>query len=93
MPGMAVNVRFTSSSVNTTIFIPQNAFRSASDLRRGAASTLFVVDGDRCVARSVWVNAVSDGQVEILSGLSAGDRVVLNPSSELKAGDLVTVKN
>jgi membrane fusion protein, multidrug efflux system len=93
MPGMAVNVHVRRRGVGPTVWIPQTAFPAGADVRKGAASTVFVAAGDKCLARAVWVNSVTGDQVEIISGLAMGDRVILSPPKELKAGDLVVVKN
>lgn len=93
MPGMAVNVHVPRRGVAPTVWIPQTAFPAGADVRKGAASAVFVAAGDKCLARAVWVNSVTGDQVEITSGLAVGDRVILSPPKELKAGDLVVVKN
>lgn len=93
MPGMAVNVRFPRATVGSTLWISRAAFQPGADLRNGVAGTVFVVDGDRSAARAVWVNAVQGDLVEIISGLSQGERVILSPPAELKAGDVVEIKN
>jgi RND family efflux transporter MFP subunit len=93
VPGLAVNVRVPRSVSSPNLLVPQSAFPANSDLRRGTAATLFVVDGDRCAVRSVWVNSIDGDQIEIVSGLSAGDRVILSPPAQLKAGDFVAVTN
>jgi RND family efflux transporter MFP subunit len=93
MPGMAVNVRFPRTGVGSTLWIPRSAFPPGADLRNGATSTVFVVDGERSAARAVWLNAVDGDLVEIISGLSQGERVILSPPVELKAGDVVEIKN
>jgi membrane fusion protein (multidrug efflux system) len=93
MPGMAVNVHVPRRGVAPTVWIPQAAFPAGADVRKGAASAVFVAAGDKCLARAVWVNSVTGDQVEIISGLAVGDRVILSPPKELKAGDLVVVKN
>src|SRR5438132_4305857 len=53
MPGLAVNVRVPRTASGPDVLIPQSAFPPNTDLRRGTAATLFVVDGDRCAVRSV----------------------------------------
>ncbi len=93
MPGMAVNVHVPRRGAGLTMWIPQTAFPAGADVRKGAASTVFVAAGDKCLARTVWVNSVTGDRVEIISGLAVGDRVILSPPKELKAGDLVVVKN
>lgn len=93
IPGMAVNVHVPRRDAGPTMWIPQAAFPAGADVRKGTASTVFVAAGDKCLARAVWVNSVTNDQVEIISGLAMGDRVILSPPPELKAGDLVAVKN
>jgi len=93
MPGMAVNVHVPRRGASPTLWIPQAAFPAGTEVQKGAASTVFVAIGDKCVARAVWVNSTTADQVEIISGLALGDRVILSPPAGLKAGDLVTVKN
>jgi hypothetical protein len=54
---------------------------------------VFVAAGSKCAARAVWVNSIDGDQVEIISGLAMGDQVILSPPGNLKAGDLVAIKN
>ncbi len=93
VPGVAVNVHIPRRSTGPGVWIPQTAFPAGVDLRKGSASTIFVAAGDKCAARAVWVNSISGDQVELISGLALGDRVILSPSPELKPGDSVLVKN
>ena len=92
IPGLAVNVRIPRSAVGSTLWIPRAAFPAGADLRSGVASTVLVVDGDRCADRIVGMSTVEGDQVEVSSGLSAGDRVILAPPATLKAGDIVEVR-
>ncbi len=92
VPGVAVNAHVPRAAPTSTFWIPRSTFPAAADLRRGAGAALFVLEGDRVAARTVRINAVEGVQVEIGSGLGAGDRVILAPAAELKAGDVVTVK-
>lgn len=93
IPGVAVNVHVPNVAATSTFRVPRTAFTAGTDLRRGAASTLLVIEGDKCSARTVWVNAIEGNQVEIGSGLNLGDRVILAPPTHLKAGDVVTAKS
>jgi HlyD family secretion protein len=92
IPGVAVNVRIRRPAAGSIFWIPRTAFLAAADVRRAAAGTIFVLEENKCAARTVWVNAVEGSQVEISSGLIAGDRLILVPPADLKAGDVVTVK-
>lgn len=92
IPGAAVNVRVPRLQSASTHWIPRSAFPSLADLGRGAASTIFVAMGDKSAARAVWINKVDGNQVEVSSGIDTGDRVILSPRPELKAGDQITVR-
>jgi multidrug efflux pump subunit AcrA (membrane-fusion protein) len=93
MPGLAVNVRVPRSVSNPNLLVPASAFPANFELRRGTATTLFVLDGNKCAVRSVWINSLDGDLVEVVSGLTAGDRVILSPPTELKAGDIVDARN
>lgn len=93
MPGMAVNVHLPRRGSGPTLWISRAAFPAGAELRTGVAATVFVVAGERSAARAVWVGAVQGDLVEIISGLSQDERVILSPPVELKAGDVVEIKN
>ena len=60
------------------VFVPGSAVDSA-------------MDGDRVVEKEVRTGRRMDTMVEISDGLGAGDRVVLNPGSDLKSGTRVKI--
>ncbi len=91
IPGAAVNVRVPGVGGAAKYTIPLTAFHSPAELRRGSAGALFVVEDDRSAARAVWINSIEGDQVEIGSGLIAGDRVIIKPAAELKAGSPVKI--
>ena len=93
VPGMAVNVKVPGTRGSVAYRIPRSAFPSSSDLRHGLATTVFVVEEGRCAIRSVWIDEVQGDQVEIGSGLKDGDRVILSPPAQLKAGEAVNLKS
>ncbi len=66
------------------VSVPEAALR----LRREGAAQLVVVDDENRVARrAVRVGRAQNGAVEILEGLSAGERVVESASAFLRDGD------
>jgi RND family efflux transporter MFP subunit len=93
LPGLAVNVRVPRSVSGPNFLIPKTAFPAGSEFRRGTAATVFVVEGTKSVVRSVWINGLEKDHVEIASGLNTGDRIILSPPTQLRAGDLVAIKN
>lgn len=92
IPGLAVNVRLPRVVGATSFWIPRAAFAANVDLQNGALNTIWVFDGDRSVTRLVTVKTVEGDQVEVVSGLTVNERVILTPSKELKEGDVVEVK-
>jgi hypothetical protein len=48
-------------------------------VERGQVQSVFVPDDDVARLRLVTLGALVDGQYDVLSGLDAGDRVILEP--------------
>ena len=94
LPDMGVKVRFLDNTTADAITSPSSAVELP-------ASTVFDADGKRYVWRvvdstvervAVSTGTLRDDRIEILSGISAGDSVVVLPSDELQDGGKVTVK-
>jgi len=75
LPGQFARARFVTGSVRA-LAIPATAL-----VKRGEVTAVYVIDVQgRAQLRQVRTGeAVGDGQVEILSGLSAGERIAANP--------------
>ena len=75
LPGQFARARFVTGTTRT-LAVPSTAL-----LKRGEVTAVYVIDRDgRPLLRQVRVGeVVGDGQVEILAGLSAGDRIAANP--------------
>ena len=91
IPGLAVNVHLPRAAGAQSFWIPRAAFAANAELQNGSLSTIWVVDGDRSATRLVQVKSVEGDQVEVISGLSVNERVILTPSKELKEGDVVQI--
>ena len=78
LPGQQVRVRFASGQ-HKRMVVPQ-----AAVLRRGELTAVYVASGNQFVLKAIRLGA-DQGQagVEVLVGLTAGDRVALDP---VKAG-------
>jgi RND family efflux transporter MFP subunit len=94
LPDMGVKVSFLnerpasdSAAARTRLVVPTTAVRS-SDGR----SVVFVMRDDRVERRAVSIGAASGDQTEVLSGVSAGEHVVVEGPQTLKDGDKVKVK-
>jgi len=91
MPGFAVNVHFPGAGDTVSFWIPRAVFPAGIDLRSNSSATLFVANGARAGARIVLVNSIEGDQVEIVSGLSANESVILSPPAELKDQDPIEI--
>jgi RND family efflux transporter MFP subunit len=93
LPDMGVKVAFlgapepTAASARPRLAAPRTAIRADQ-----GQSIAFVVVGDRVERRAVRVGDPKGDQVEILSGLAAGDRVVIEGPAELADGSRVVVR-
>jgi RND family efflux transporter MFP subunit len=95
LPDMGVKVTFlrddppagTAAPAAPRVLVPKAAVRTADGRR-----IVFVLRGDRVERRAVSVGLEQGDQVEVLSGVSAGDRVVVDGPATLKDGDKVKVQ-
>lgn len=74
--GMTANVTFLINSKNDALLIPSEALRS-----NNGASTVMLKDGNKKFEREVTLGSSSGKQIEVLSGLSENDVVLI---AELK---------
>jgi RND family efflux transporter MFP subunit len=95
LPDMGVKVSFlrdepaagSAAPAVQGLLVPKAAVRTAD-----GKSIVFVVTKDHLERRAVGVGLANGDQVEVLSGLSAGERVVVEGPSTLKDGDKVKVQ-
>jgi RND family efflux transporter MFP subunit len=69
------------------VLVPKTAVRTAN-----GRSIVFVVKEDRVERRAIGVGQETGDQVEVLSGLTVGERVVTDAPATLKDGDKVKVQ-
>lgn len=79
-PGMFARVSFRAGR-KTPLVVPASAVT-----RAGALDRLLVADGDRLRLRMVSLGENQDGRTEVLSGLTAGERVVVLPTPAMVDG-------
>jgi RND family efflux transporter MFP subunit len=94
LPDMGVKVSFLREApppgqapVAPRVLVPKAAVRTSD-----GKSIVFVLQADRVERRAVRVGLENGGQLEILSGVSAGERVVVDGPPALKDGDKVKVQ-
>ncbi len=79
-PGM-----FARGQIQTGVGKPSLTVPADAVLDDGAAKVVFVADGDKYDRREVTLGNQSNGRVEVKSGLKAGDEVVTEGASALRA--------
>lgn len=90
---MSAKVTFLSKAIEKSktnsakkIVIPPAAITARSD-----AKLVFVIRDDHAVEIPVELGGSAGSMLEVLSGLSVGDRVVLNPPQNMSTGMKVTL--
>jgi RND family efflux transporter MFP subunit len=89
LPDMGVKVSFlterapepSAAPIRPLLFMPKTAVRTVD-----GQSVVFVVHGDRVERRAVRLGREDGDQVEVLSGLAAGDRIVVEGAETLVDG-------
>jgi RND family efflux transporter MFP subunit len=92
LPDMGVKVAFQDDGAGGTatrsrLLVPDDAVR-----REGGGAAVFVVRDSTVERRAVAVGSTLPDGVEVLSGLRAGERVVVNPPPDLADGSRVRVR-
>lgn len=87
-PGMFARAQIETSRV-PAIVVPEAAVVS----REGRPQVFALADDAKVEQRQVETGIRRDGFVEVLSGLKAGERIVLAGAGYLRDGDLVRVSN
>ena len=86
MPGAYVQVALPLAA-SKTLVVPTNAL-----LFRGEGARVAVVDGSGKVSlRPVGIGRNFGESIELIDGIGANDRIVLNPSDSLADGDVVSL--
>ncbi len=80
-PGLSVTVNITVAETDAGISVPRGAIV--------APGGVLVVTGGVATFRAVTVTAWPAERLEVISGLAAGDRVIIDPSG-IAPGDPVT---
>lgn len=87
--GMFGQVQLTPEGPNTrqAVTIPASAV-----VERMGLEGVYVVDSGTAQFQQITTGQQQDGRVEVFSGLEGGDRLILNPSDQVKEGVAVTLR-
>jgi len=93
LPDMGVKVAFQGEPVarepgasTAAVLVPRAAVR-----QEGGREVVWIVRDGRVERRAVRMGRASGDQVEVVAGLTAGERVVVNATDELVEGSRVVV--
>jgi HlyD family secretion protein len=86
LPDMSAKVSFLSQEVPAESRKPVTAVQPAALVERGGRKVAFVVAGGVAKETAVEAGPVLGELVQVHSGLSTGDKVVLRPSGKLRDG-------
>jgi RND family efflux transporter MFP subunit len=95
LPDMGVKVAFLkpgetaapAAPARPTLLVPRAAARAGP-----GGDVVFVIRDDRAERRAVTLGAADGDLVEVLAGLEAGERVVIDGPADLADGDRVTIR-
>jgi RND family efflux transporter MFP subunit len=91
LPQMSAKVAFLSRAIKPEENRPRLAVNQGAVVKRGEKEMVFVVQGNRVREQSISVGIRIGETVEVLEGVKAGDRVVLNPPPHLRDGSRIKV--
>jgi len=86
-PNMSCIMKIANYESKNTIVVPVSVIQKTS-----TGEQVYVADGNKAKAVVVRTGSNSNGQVEVLSGLSAGDKVITAGFEDLDNGDPITTQ-
>jgi RND family efflux transporter MFP subunit len=91
LPEMSAKVAFLSREVQSDEQKPRTSLNPAAITSRNGNPSVFLIKDDRVLETQVTSGEKLGDMVEILSGVKAGDRVVLKPLDKMKNGMRIKV--
>jgi RND family efflux transporter MFP subunit len=86
-PNMSAAMKIANYESSEAIVVPVSVIQKTAE-----GDMLYVVEGNKAKAVYVQTGRTADGNVEILGGLKAGDRVITEGYEDLDNGEAVAVK-
>jgi HlyD family secretion protein len=74
IPNLNVKVQITTAVRSDVLVIPRSAV-----IRQAGKTSVLLSEGERTIVKPVELGLVTSEEIEILSGVKAGDTVVINP--------------
>lgn len=92
LPDMGVKVAFLQDAARRDAPEPKGLVPASAVREEGSEKVVYVLQGGRLERRAVTVGEKRNGDVEILSGVAAGEAVVTSGPARLRNGQRATVK-
>jgi len=76
--------------------VPRKALMVAEEIVQQVdegKTIIYIVENGRAVQRAVSLGARADGKIEILSGLNAGEKVIVTGQDQLVDGQALSIAN
>lgn len=91
LPEMSAKVAFLQRQVKPEELKSRTAIKPESIITRNGKKSVFLIKGDRVVETPITTGAQIGDMTEVLHGIQAGDRIVTEPSDELKNGTKIKI--
>jgi RND family efflux transporter MFP subunit len=92
LPEMSARVAFLSRPATPEEQRPRIAISQSAIVNRKDKESVFLIQGNRATETPVRLGTKLGDMVEVLDGVKAGDKVVLNPSERLKNGSKIKIE-
>jgi len=89
---MSARAAFLSRPATEEEQRPRTAISQSALVNRKGQESVFLVQGNRATETPVRLGAAMGDMLEVLEGVKAGDRVVLNPSDRLRHGSKIKIE-
>jgi RND family efflux transporter MFP subunit len=92
LPEMSAKVAFLSRPATSEEQRPRIAVSQSAVVNRKSKESIFVIRGNKAAETPVRLGDKIGDMVEVLEGVKAGDKIVLNPSERLKNGSKIKIE-
>lgn len=89
LPEMSAKVAFLSREITDDEVKPRTTLLESAILAHDGNNSVFLIKGNRAIKTPITVGTRFGDMVEILSGVKAGDKVVLQPLEKIKDGSRI----
>ena len=91
LPEMSAKAGFLSRPITAEEEKPRTAVNRAAVVKKNGRDTLYMVQSNKAAETPVRLGPAIGDMREVLEGVQAGDRIVLNPPATLRSGSRIKV--